>query len=630
MPRRRSAPRAGRRDIPRATSISRSAAGFSLYLEDAITDVCSASRHSTADHAARAKFRELSHELKNRFIAHVVAELRGSRSTARYKEDPRKRPRSQDAYALHEDRDVSSRKQLKRPSRGIALQSLPHASVNTRRRASIDLTSNGVLDASDEEVESYRTRYRTRRTVDALFDEDMNDEVVIVDRRTQGLRRRDARLSSAETNDAEEKHSSEMHESDEDYEDDESHLFIPLVRPKKIVRQRSLCSDHMSLTPVIDDDDEGTDSEERRKAQARRPLRKVLETQDEPRLVFAVMPKEGHRLCFDHKILLPGSDGAVFLPVPKPEGVVKPSERSDILMHPLPPEDPFSSLPGVPVTNDSKAMPGTQPHALNGTAGQRAASDTPAPVITKPARNPRPEFSQVDLIAAESMQAPLERVAAPSSATKAKKIRGDIRDELQALSSIAPAERSYEPITSPLPVNVSEVVRQGDIRGSSTHQSHDMANLPAERSGMPDFNQFRSLMLAMGKSGLVPSMFYAQMYPQLMAPQGVPTASHVVQPSQAVMAAPPHVLPAPPHVRPGSSHMLPPHFFGSSTLGTAAPSRVVGVPLIADVQEPVNETTLRQIPAEHVEDFKDTYKRTLLELKKQDTGSSHVERSDLG
>ncbi|CDF33765.1 unnamed protein product [Chondrus crispus] len=422
-----------------------------------------------------------------------------------------------------------------------------------------------------------------------------------------------------------------MHESDEDFEDNESHLFIPLVRPKKIVRRRSLCSDHMSLTPVIDDDDEGTDSEERRKVQARRPLRKVLENQHEPRLVFAVVPKEGHRLCFDHKILLPGSDGAVFLPVPKPEGIIKPSEQSDILMHPLPPDDAFTSLAGFPTTNDNMPVPGTQPHMLNGTTGQRTASDTPAPTTTKPARDPHPEYSQVDLIAAESIHAPFERFSAPSSATKVKKIRGDIRDELQALGSIAPAQQSPEPITSRLPVNVGEVVRQGDIRGSSTHQSHDMASLPAERSGMPDFNQLRSLMLAMGKSGLVPSMFYAQMYPQLMAPhQGVPTASHVVQPSQAVMAAPPHVLPAPPHVRPGSSHMLPPHFFGSSALGTTASSRVVGVPLIADVQEPVNETTLRQIPAEHVEDFKDTYKRTLLELKKQNTGSSHVERGDLG
>lgn len=61
---------------------------------------------------------------------------------------------------------------------------------------------------------------------------------------------------------------SEMDENGD--EDGEDEIILSVVHPKQRVRDRSLTSDRMSLTPVIMDDDVETDSEDRRRAEERR------------------------------------------------------------------------------------------------------------------------------------------------------------------------------------------------------------------------------------------------------------------------------------------------------------------------------------------------------------------------
>lgn len=52
--------------------------------------------------------------------------------------------------------------------------------------------------------------------------------------------------------------------------EDEGGQLLPVVLPRVFVRSRPLCSDRFSLTPFIADDDDSTDTEMKRKSQARR------------------------------------------------------------------------------------------------------------------------------------------------------------------------------------------------------------------------------------------------------------------------------------------------------------------------------------------------------------------------
>lgn len=609
-------------------------------MEDVITDICRATPYSKRDRAAHEKFQELSRTLENRFIAHVEAEMMSAQPNTRSREEVRKRPRTRHSHHFGEEVELLSPGPLSRPTRASAQRSWQHVSSRRSRRASARPVPKELFDDSDVEGGSSKSAYGSRANILVISDDEVQDDIIGDSLRVQPQRVRAKNISSAETSDPGGKYSSDdLPDSDDDYEDEEYSLSIPVVRPKRIVRKRSLCSDHMSLTPVINDDDEGTDSEERRKAKARRPLRSFFQTEEEPDLVFAVVPKEGHRLCFDQRILLPGADGSVFLPVPKPDGVSKPSEHSDILMHPLPRETLLQSASTVHSVYDIGSTSTAPSRGRNKSTRQETTSYAPVPEAPWTARAPYAEGRYPRLKPREIASAPTVggKSVFPSSSNPNELTRDSMKG-YGALGSIPRVDQRFKQHT-PMPVgNLGRSVSQRNMGESSTIQrqgtsmlpTQEIVNAPCGSGGITDFNQFRSLMLAMGKSGMMPSMFYGQTYPQLMPSQtGISTGSHVLQPPQPALPPPGHILPRPPHGLQEPSQVLPPHLYSSSTLSTSVGGRVVGVPMVADMQ-PSNDTRVRQIPAEHVQDFKDVYKRTLLELKKHDTNNGRFNSSDLG
>lgn len=67
-------------------------------------------------------------------------------------------------------------------------------------------------------------------------------------------------------------------EDDSDYfSDDDDSIQLPIVRPRPYVYSRSLVSDFTSITPIIYDEDDGTSTEEERRANARRIRPRALQ-----------------------------------------------------------------------------------------------------------------------------------------------------------------------------------------------------------------------------------------------------------------------------------------------------------------------------------------------------------------
>lgn len=330
--------------VPRNTLSTRSSDRLSSSVEEAILAVCRAAPRSKSGHAALVDFRKQTADLENRFIAHVIAELRNSKPHTRSREEPRKRPRSVDhEYLPDRFRNPSntSSRSKRRASTGSKGR---HAVQDRPRRACVRTALNDELSDDRGEPEPFRPRFprRSKQVInldDDFMDEKFTPEVLEGARETgTGSKRREQgglsreQLSSTVGN---EEDSESTFESGCSLTDGEEELIFPIVQPRRMVRERALSSDYMSLTPVIADDDEGTDTEERRKALARRPLRPRTRPEAELRSVFGIPPGHEHRLHSDYMVLLPGLGGSVRLPQPEPEGISRPNPNSQILMHPL-------------------------------------------------------------------------------------------------------------------------------------------------------------------------------------------------------------------------------------------------------------------------------------------------------
>lgn len=109
-----------------------------------------------------------------------------------------------------------------------------------------------------------------------------------------------------------------LNDDSDETDDNETEVLLPLVSPKPMVRERTLCSDHMSLTPIITDYEEGTDTEERRRVLARRPIKTRKLAEEESISAFSALPKSRHRLRANYMVLFPGAEGKIRLPQPKP------------------------------------------------------------------------------------------------------------------------------------------------------------------------------------------------------------------------------------------------------------------------------------------------------------------------
>lgn len=124
--------------------------------------------------------------------------------------------------------------------------------------------------------EHHRRQSRPRRAKDNLAN--LNDDLAyqhMLERQQQ--RQRADELAEEQRVAEEEKKKRQpevVHISPDDEEGDESDDIprLPLVRPMPLVRNPVLKSDYLSLTPVITDDDDSTDCEQRRHFEARHPV----------------------------------------------------------------------------------------------------------------------------------------------------------------------------------------------------------------------------------------------------------------------------------------------------------------------------------------------------------------------
>lgn len=113
-------------------------------------------------------------ELENRFIAHVVAELKASNMHMRPKEENRKRRRSADADYRPVRGDRTSRRMLNKP-RSVG-EVLMVASTGKQRGANARGLSREMLDEGVMEVEPVRGRFprRSKQTVVNLDDNQLD------------------------------------------------------------------------------------------------------------------------------------------------------------------------------------------------------------------------------------------------------------------------------------------------------------------------------------------------------------------------------------------------------------------------------------------------------------------------
>lgn len=293
------------------------------------------------------ELRKRTLELENRFIAHVVAELKASNMHMRPKEETRKRRRSADAdYRPNQDGRLSQR-MFNQPRRASVGEVLKVSSTGRPRRKNARAVPREMLDEGEMEVEPVRGRFprRSKQAVVNLDDDQLDAEFApeVLDCLMEAREPRRSSAGSSRgfpsqmTPKVHDVHDSDLSADDDtdDTDDSEENVLLPVVRPKPVVRERTLCSDHMSLTPIIQDDDEGTDTEERRRVLARRPIKTRKLAEEESKSAFSAVPKSRHRLRADYMVLFPGAEGKIRIPQPPPPKLIQPDPRSQIRLYPL-------------------------------------------------------------------------------------------------------------------------------------------------------------------------------------------------------------------------------------------------------------------------------------------------------